>query len=574
MRNPSSFLGIAVDHGNITWAEFTSDPHGRPSLERYGRIGSQETDPDDKSLETPDLDALEPVFTGRNIHAKQCSLCLPANTVLARFLRLPLTDDGDRVRNLRHEAAACFPWPPEQTIRDFQSLGPPRGEEQDLLLVGCRSAPVERWVHAVQRLGPHVRQVDAAPLALANAFRYNYPDLDGANLLLDIGRDATTVLLLDRERTVFRTLSVGMGRSTTDAVRAGDAANEGAGPDSAAQPFLSRLQLQVTQVIRHCQQQHGIGAPQRLFLTGALAASPAIRDCLARKLAVPALAFNSLRRVAVAPALDPATVGSDAPWLGVVVGLALRAGLRCPFELNLMPPSVVGERKCRRLAVGAAAAVAFLLTVLTGLGLCYRNAANAKGEMLTCRQPLVDGLVRQSREAKAILGRREGALRRVTQLTAWMAMRFQWADLLSELRRVLDATEIETKRPGRHTGVWIESLAAELPEDRVPDEPAGDGPPGWPRQWRHHHQASGAHPVAAKPRVDAILLTCRAVSWRFQQPTADTELAYALIRQIQRSAWAAAGPEGVSPVGAMNHDKAGDTFTFQVRLVLKYPIEL
>ena len=61
----------------------------------------------------------------------------------------------------------------------------------------------------------------------------------------------------------------------------------------------------------------------------------------------------------------------------------------------------------------------------------------------------------------------------VDQIVTWMGDRYYWADVLSELRRLLIRVEQTTKKQLRtDAGVWVEELITSAPR------PEGEGTPG------------------------------------------------------------------------------------------------
>ena len=51
---------------------------------------------------------------------------------------------------------------------------------------------------------------------MANAFRYNYPDLDGCSLLLDIGAKTSNVLVFEKGKFYARSIPVGSNAITQE----------------------------------------------------------------------------------------------------------------------------------------------------------------------------------------------------------------------------------------------------------------------------------------------------------------------------------------------------------------------
>jgi hypothetical protein len=163
-----------------------------------------------------------------------------------------------------------------------------------------------------------------------------------------------------------------------------------------------------------------------------------------------------------------------------------------------------------------------------------------------------------------------------------MNARFQWPDLLDDLRRALAAAEADLSQPGRRAGLWIERLEAELPEEAEPDAPART--PSLSPRLRLPQTApilaanpgpkpSRSPPPAPSP-IAEIRLVCRGVSWQSQSPTADTALALAFVRHLQNSSLPVPGPDGVAFQGSLDQDPLAGTFRFETRLRLRNPIAL
>ena len=129
--------------------------------------------------------------------------------------------------------------------------------------------------------------------ALANAFRYNYSDLEGCSLLIDLGAKTSNVLLFEKNKFYARSINVGANAITQEfgaeaklpfaeakkfkiaegLVSLGGAYEEPDNPKVAAvskvaRNVLTRLHLQVNQTIQFYRTQQGGAAPVRVFLCG------------------------------------------------------------------------------------------------------------------------------------------------------------------------------------------------------------------------------------------------------------------------------------------------------------------
>src|SRR5437588_264814 len=178
---------------------------------------------------------------------------------------------------------------------------------------------------AVEETGLRTAIVDVATMALYNAFRYNYADLGGCTLLVDIGARTTNLLFIEPQKIFSRSIPVG-GSSITVAiakefnepfaaaefrkkrdgfVSLGGAYAEPEDPEVARvsklmRSTMTRLHAEVMRSIRHYRAQQQGNAPGTLFIRGARASTPSMREFFREKLHVPIEFFNPLRNVAVA----------------------------------------------------------------------------------------------------------------------------------------------------------------------------------------------------------------------------------------------------------------------------------
>src|SRR6185295_11164549 len=129
--------------------------------------------------------------------------------------------------------------------------------------------------------------------ALCNAFRYNYGDLEGCTILLDIGAKTSNLLFFEKGRVYSRGINIGANSITQDFakearlgfdeaekikieegfVSLGGAYEEPDSPHQAAiskiaRQVMTRLHIQMNQTLQFYRGQQGGSAPQRMFLSG------------------------------------------------------------------------------------------------------------------------------------------------------------------------------------------------------------------------------------------------------------------------------------------------------------------
>src|SRR5207253_363610 len=87
----------------------------------------------------------------------------------------------------------------------------------EVALVAIKSDMLEDLNAAVEGASMRTNVVDISPMALFNAFRYNYSDLPGCSLLIDIGARTTNLVFVEPKKVFSRSIPIG-GATVTAAV--------------------------------------------------------------------------------------------------------------------------------------------------------------------------------------------------------------------------------------------------------------------------------------------------------------------------------------------------------------------
>ena len=408
MLNSKSFLAIDFGAGSLKLAEFEKNDAGGLRLKQYGIKalgieGSQET-----AREAAIRGGLAELLAEKSYTARQVNACAPGFHVFSKFVKLPPVDTSKVTQIIRYEAQQNVPFPLDEVVWDYQILGTSATNELEVLLVAVKSEIVEGLFRVAEGAGLRMKLVDASPAALCNAFRYNYGDLEGCTMLLDIGAKTSNLLFFEKGKVYSRSINIGANSITQDfaneaklkfpeaeeikkekgSVSLGGAYEEPEDPQAAAiakiaRQVMTRLHIQVNQTIQFFRGQQGGSAPQRLFLSGGASIMPFTAQFFAEKLNVPVEHFNPFRNIEIDPALDKEELEKYAHSFGEVVGLGLRDLAHCPVELNLMPKSSLqrqefGQKKPYLVAsVFSLALVVFAISVAqTRIGGVLRDAAS------------------------------------------------------------------------------------------------------------------------------------------------------------------------------------------------------
>src|SRR5207245_11275588 len=95
------------------------------------------------------------------------------------------------------EAQQNVPVAIDEVVWDYQLSAGGGDEQVQVVLVAIKTDLLDEINGAVEETGLRTAIVDVATMALYNAFRYNYADLSGCSLLVDIGARTTNLLFIE-----------------------------------------------------------------------------------------------------------------------------------------------------------------------------------------------------------------------------------------------------------------------------------------------------------------------------------------------------------------------------------------
>ena len=617
MLNSKSFLTVDFGAGSLKLAEFETNDAGGLILKSFaikpiGLEGSA-----DATREAVILKALQDTLAEKDIKSRSVNVCLPGFHVFSKFVKLPPVDATKVTQIIQYEAQQNVPFPLAEVVWDYQILGSAPGGELEVLLVAIKSDVVEGLFRVAAKAKLKLNLCDASPAALCNAFRYNYGDLEDCTMLLDIGAKTSNLLFFEKGKVFSRSINLGANAITQDFaneaklkfddaekikiaegfVSLGGAYEEPENPHQAAiskiaRQFMTKLHIQVNQTIQFYRGQQGGAAPQRLFLSGGASIMPYTAQFFAEKLNVPVEYFNPFRNVQIDPAVNLEELARVAHSLGEVVGLGLRNLAHCPVEMNLMPESTLRWQAFNEKKPYFMSTVFSIVLVAFAVGFLFEKLATAKEEEIQKLDPEVQTRTAKSDNFNRVYTKLQNSQKEADQITAWMEQRYYWGDVLQEMRAALIRSEndvqkkLSAQRPGVAAGIWIETLtsapalgsAAEL--QNTPEYP----PPnlynrGYPQPTQ---PTPPDQPVPGQPGVDAgaggstngiITLICRAVNLQNVDPSANSEIAFEVEREM-KSATNYFDPKTTSLTTPIVPDEASGTFTFGLSVGLINPLQL
>jgi len=623
MLNTKSFLCLDFGAGSLKIAEFEPNESGTLRLKQFGLKSLGFEGSQDAARERVILKAIQELFAEKPFGSRNINVCAPGFHVFSKFVKLPPVDTSKVTQIIQYEAQQNVPFPLEEVVWDYQILGTTPTGELEVLLVAIKADVVEGLFRTAEAAGLRVQLVDVSPAALCNAFRYNYGDLDGSTMLLDVGAKTSNLLFFEKGKVYSRSINIGANSITQDFaaesklkfaeaerlkieqgfVSLGGAYEEPDNPQQAAiskiaRQVMTRLHIQVNQTIQFYRGQQGGSAPQRLFLAGGASIMPYTAQFFAEKLNLPVEYFNPFRNIQIDPSIDLEELAKVAHSFGEVVGLGLRNVAQCPVEMNLMPKSSLKRQQFNQKKPYFIATTFSLIAGVLAYGFFYAKIGDIKRAALDKITAQVKPLKDKETELQAEVNKLTRLKQEGGQLTEWMGQRFLWADVLTELRSLLMQAEAVRKQAmGVENGVWIESFTSATPGltavptaeaeeerpmpfyyNRLMMERYGLIPRGAPLP-SEGEQATTTAAKTATPastnEISVVTVKCRGLNLKRYSPTANDDLAYAVEHQLQRSTnyFDAKETKLSGPIEQVDETNSV-TFSFGVTLKLTHPMKL
>src|SRR5438046_1867108 len=475
MAAPARLITLNIGSQTIGLAEFRVI-HGRLALLNYR---FRETPLDPATGERRDAHAalhetagvLRELMREMLIHRADVNYALPAQSVFARFVKLPALDAEKIDKIIAFEAQQNVPFPLDQVVWDYQLVGGGMGEQIQVVIVAIKRDLLDEINNAVEETGLRTRILDVASMGLYNAFCYNYTHLNGCSLLVDIGARTTNVLFIEAGRIFSRSLPIGSSaitaaiakefgesfaaaetRKNRDAFVALGGAAEPADPNigrlsKIVRSTMTRLHAELMRSVTYYRAQQQGDRPARIFLCGGGAGMPNMREFFQEKFELPVEFFNPLQNVSVSGSVPQAA--RSAHLLGELVGLALRSVAVCPMKLNLLQANVVRRQDLEKRQPFFIAAAACILLALLGWSAYYTRAAQVAQQTAQAMRQKNDSMRGPEAQLDKLKKQITALDNIATPLITAVNDRNFWPQILEDLNARLPEADI-----------WITELAA------------------------------------------------------------------------------------------------------------------
>ena len=140
MAAPSRILGLNLGMQTVTLAEFRANSKGGLTLNGFGQK---------ELLIDPAADATRPAQIQAAVGElrrelgvsvrERANVCLPSQSVFARFVKLPGKTPGEVDSIIGFEAQQNVPFPIDEVVWDYQIMGGPKENVWDVALVAIKA---------------------------------------------------------------------------------------------------------------------------------------------------------------------------------------------------------------------------------------------------------------------------------------------------------------------------------------------------------------------------------------------------------------------------------------------------
>ncbi len=474
MAASERILSLDLGTQNVGIAGFQASKNGGLVLTDYRSAGLLADPAADGSRLAQAKMAISEMVEGMGVKRSQVNYSVSAQAVFTRFVKLPSVGQEQADQIVAFEAQQNVPFPIDEVVWDYQLMDT-GGTEVEVVLVAIKSDLLEEINASVEGSGLRTNVVDVSPMALYNAYRYNYSDQAGCSLIVDIGARTTNLIFVETNKVFSRSIPIG-GAKITEAIakefnepfgaaedrkRSDGFVSLGGGyadPDDIdvarvskmIRNTMTRLHSEIARSISFYRaQQHG-SAPAQVFLCGGSASLPYMREFFQEKFQLPVEFFNPLRNVAVGGELSVDEIGRQAHTMGELVGLALRNMASCPMELNLESDGVENRKwLARKKPFLVLAGVCLLLTVATWW-LYYSRAQAVTQEVAAKVEELVAPLKDVETRMNSVRADRKRQEAAATPLLKVVSGRAYWVNLINDINSRISGDAL-----------WVVSLGIE-----------------------------------------------------------------------------------------------------------------
>ncbi|MFO7534470.1 MAG: type IV pilus assembly protein PilM [Kiritimatiellia bacterium] len=482
MFKSDRILTLNIGASQIVLAEFRILKSGGLELLSYGSGKLGVAPEEETEVSAYIVSTLRDVMREKKIKPGPTLISISSQIIFSTFVKLPPVKQDKVAQIVRYEAQQNIP-AIEEVVWDYQLVAGGEGE-MSAMIVAAKIDLVKKLTDCVEAAGLTPEVVDVSNMALYNAMRFNYADLEGCSMILDMGARSTSMIFSEGRKIFSRPVPIAGNAITKELMKefgisfeeaealkiehayvgfgsSYDESEKGTKERVAkvVRNVMTRLHAEISRTINFYRSQQGGSHPQRLFLAGGSSVIGHLDTFLRDKLKIDVDFLNPFTNVTVNEAIDSEQVARDIVVLGEVVGVALRRVRSCPVEIDLMPPDIVAYKKFMgRLPFFALTGMSVVLALLMWWVFFHRQKSLMQ-ERVASVQAKVRQLESTEVRLKGLKKQQSDLLAKAGELNRQIILRTAWHEALEDLHgKVLE-------------GMWLTEIAFQ----ETAEDPAKSG---------------------------------------------------------------------------------------------------
>jgi len=423
--------------------------------------------PHKKVLTTPDMDQEEMVRLGlgqfisqKKLEGEHLVMSVPGHSAFARFAKLPPVEPKKVPDIVKFEAVQQIPFPIEEVEWDYQTFTSDDTPEIEVGIFAITRERVQQRLMLYSDVGLSPESMTLSPVAVFNALTYDMGNPKGPVVFIDIGTQATDVIVLEQGRCWIRTFPLG-GTHFTEAIasafklsysKAEKLKLEASDSKYAKQimqamrPVFSDLLQDLQRSIGYYQSLHRDSQLNHMIGIGSTFKIPGLRKFLSQQLMTDAdqkfeiVRLDEYKKIAVT-GREAASFAENAVNMATAYGLALQGVGLAPINANLVPVKTLRDSMWHAKTKWFAAAAAI---VILGAGMTFYRPVTERGSLEASTPVAVNQVSAQANGMKQKLDELKqksdiGAA--ATNMLSLLDYRTVWPHLLNDSAHALASTK-------------------------------------------------------------------------------------------------------------------------------------
>ena len=321
--------------------------------------------PSPEDLKEPSRDvrlweALSEFQRRHDIRKHRIAIAIPGQNALVREIKVALVGKRSLEELVAFEASNAIPFLLDEVLWDYHVFDSPEDKTtKEGIIFAVKRTTIHTYLHAFSQIGAErVVEITLAPLAALSFLQFEMGQR-GSALLLDLGAENTSVIVMDGPRFWVRSLMSGGYRITGILERKfelsfdqAEEAKQNIGRSELAgalvgviKPALHDLIAELKTNLQYCERIRKSSEIERIYAVGGGSRLTGLKAQIRQSLGPEVCDIRSVERVFVAPEANVRLVRSNLDRLSVAIGTGIKALQAVPIRVSFVPEAMARETR-------------------------------------------------------------------------------------------------------------------------------------------------------------------------------------------------------------------------------------